>query len=78
MRFSTPYRSQDNLAGAFFPKAHEVTPDYWEYTKWRAAHRVCSAMLQNFSTQVPPLPPLSCTALPRTNMHFPEHTVRQS
>lgn len=43
---------QEGLVGAFLPKPEEVTPDYWEYTKWRATHRLCSAVLQNFATQV--------------------------
>ena len=53
---------QDGLTGAFFPKPDEVTPDYWDYTKWRAVHRLCSAILQNFSTQV--CPPLLCLQIP--------------
>ena len=43
--------AQDSLSTAFFPKPTEVTPDYWQYTQWRSAHRLFSAVLHNFSTQ---------------------------
>ena len=43
--------AQDSLFTAFFPKPTEVTPDYWQYTQWRSAHRLFSAVLHNFSTQ---------------------------
>ena len=36
---------------AFFPRAQDVTPDYWSYCRWRAGHRLCSSMLTNFATQ---------------------------
>ena len=29
-----------------------MTDDYWEYIWWRAGHRLSSAMLNNFATQV--------------------------
>lgn len=36
---------------AFFPRREEVTPDYWEYIKWRASHRFFSSMASIFATQ---------------------------
>ncbi len=36
---------------AFFPNPNEVTPDYWEWCKWRAAHRIFSSMASVFGTQ---------------------------
>eukprot|EP00890_Picochlorum_soloecismus_P000536 jgi/Picsp_1/1483/NSC_04961-R1_protein len=36
---------------AFFPSQNDVTPDYWEYVKWRAWHRLFSSMSSIFSTQ---------------------------
>ena len=45
-------RLQQSVLNAFLPKASEVTPDYWAYTQWRCGHRLCSAILHNFSTQV--------------------------
>ena len=60
---------QQGVLNAFFPKPAEVTPDYWAYTQWRCCHRLCSAVLHNFSTQarcVPvvcvPLPGIACRA----------------
>ena len=45
---------QQGVLDAFFPRRSEVTPDYWQYTAWRCSHRLCSAVLHNFSTQVLP------------------------
>ncbi len=36
---------------SFFPHPDEVTPDYWEWCKWRAAHRIFSSMASVFGTQ---------------------------
>jgi glutamate N-acetyltransferase/amino-acid N-acetyltransferase len=36
---------------AFFPHPQEVTPDYWEWCKWRATHRIFSSMASVFGTQ---------------------------
>jgi Vitamin B6 photo-protection and homoeostasis len=36
---------------AFFPHPDEVTPDYWEWCKWRATHRIFSSMASVFGTQ---------------------------
>lgn len=36
---------------AFFPHPDEVTPDYWEWSKWRATHRIFSSMASVFGTQ---------------------------
>lgn len=41
----------DNLAHAFFPNPHDVTPDYWGYAQWRALHRIFSSMSGVFATQ---------------------------
>lgn len=41
----------DNLAHAFFPNPHDVTPDYWGYAQWRALHRIFSSMGGVFATQ---------------------------
>ncbi len=37
---------------AFFPGKDEVTPDYWDYIRWRAGHRLFSSMAGIFATQV--------------------------
>jgi hypothetical protein len=36
---------------AFFPHPSEVTPDYWEWCKWRGVHRLFSSMASVFGTQ---------------------------
>jgi len=36
---------------AFFPHPNEVTPDYWQWCKWRATHRIFSSMASVFGTQ---------------------------
>lgn len=41
----------DGLKSAFFPRRELVTPDYWEYVKWRGLHRLFSSMSSIFSTQ---------------------------
>jgi hypothetical protein len=43
---------QHGFMEAFFPHRTAVTKDYWEYIWWRAGHRLASAMLNNFATQV--------------------------
>lgn len=43
---------QHACSEAFFPGHDAVTQDYWEYIWWRAGHRLASAMLNNFATQV--------------------------
>lgn len=43
--------TMDNLAHAFFPSNHDVTPDYWGYAQWRALHRIFSSMGGVFATQ---------------------------
>lgn len=40
-----------DLQSSFFPSADQVTPDYWEYIKWRGWHRLFSSMSSIFSTQ---------------------------
>lgn len=50
----TNVHAQDFLSGihsAFFPPADQVTPDYWEYIKWRGWHRLFSSMSSIFATQ---------------------------
>jgi len=42
-------RVMKHLVSAFFPD--HVTGEYWEYCKWRAAHRVFSAVMGTMSTQ---------------------------
>jgi len=44
-------RSIHGVRCAFFPSQNDVTPDYWEYVKWRAWHRLFSSMSSIFSTQ---------------------------
>ena len=39
------------VRAAFFPKPELVTPDYWEYVRWRGWHRLFSSMSSIFSTQ---------------------------
>ena len=39
------------VQAAFFPNPGEVTPDYWEWCKWRAVHRIFSSMASVFGTQ---------------------------
>lgn len=41
----------DSIKAAFFPRPELVTPDYWEYVKWRGWHRLFSSMSSIFSTQ---------------------------
>ena len=53
---------------AFFPSADDVTPDYWEYTKWRAAHRLFSSITNVFATQVHPFNNLLSNKLALTNL----------
>jgi len=40
-----------DVHAAFFPNSSEVTPDYWEYVKWRGCHRLFSSMSSIFATQ---------------------------
>ena len=40
-----------SLHAAFFPATDQVTPDYWEYIKWRGWHRLFSSMSSIFATQ---------------------------
>ena len=50
----TNVHAQDFLSGiqsSFFPSPEQVTPDYWEYIKWRGWHRLFSSMSSIFSTQ---------------------------
>ncbi|WPT12251.1 Protein root UVB sensitive 4 [Picochlorum sp. SENEW3] len=44
-------RRIESLHSAFFPRRDMVTPDYWEYVKWRGWHRLFSSMVSIFSTQ---------------------------
>lgn len=39
------------LSAAFVPRREDVTPDYWEWLKWRLGQRFCSAVILNFATQ---------------------------
>jgi hypothetical protein len=41
----------DSVTSSFFPSSDQVTPDYWEYIKWRGWHRLFSSMSSIFSTQ---------------------------
>jgi len=41
----------ESIKSAFFPRPELVTPDYWEYVKWRGWHRLFSSMSSIFSTQ---------------------------
>lgn len=41
----------EGIKSAFFPRPDLVTPDYWEYVKWRGWHRLFSSMSSIFSTQ---------------------------
>lgn len=40
-----------DLRSAFFPNPDEVSPDYWDYSKYRAWHRLFSSMSSIFATQ---------------------------
>jgi hypothetical protein len=40
-----------DLRTAFFPNPEEVSPDYWDYAKYRAWHRLFSSMSTIFATQ---------------------------
>ncbi|KAI3433453.1 hypothetical protein D9Q98_003266 [Chlorella vulgaris] len=44
-------RAVHDLHSAFFPHPQEVSPDYWEYSKYRAWHRLFSSMSSIFATQ---------------------------
>ncbi|MEW5305524.1 MAG: hypothetical protein WDW36_008058 [Sanguina aurantia] len=39
------------LRDAFLPDPRDVTPDYWEWCRWRLTQRFFSSTMQNFSTQ---------------------------
>ncbi|KAK9813139.1 hypothetical protein WJX72_009670 [[Myrmecia] bisecta] len=39
------------VLGSFLPQNEDVTPDYWDYARWRAAHRLFSSVLSIFATQ---------------------------
>ncbi|KAJ9525557.1 hypothetical protein QJQ45_003083 [Haematococcus lacustris] len=41
----------DRLQRAFLPDSKEVTPDYWEWLRWRLTQRFFSSTMQNLSTQ---------------------------
>ncbi|GLI65298.1 hypothetical protein VaNZ11_008791 [Volvox africanus] len=40
---------QRQLKEAFLPDARDVTPDYWEWLRWRLTQRFFSSTMQNFS-----------------------------
>lgn len=44
-------RAAHDLRSAFFPHPDEVSPDYWDYVKYRACHRLFSSMSSIFATQ---------------------------
>ncbi|GAB4813666.1 hypothetical protein N2152v2_000712 [Parachlorella kessleri] len=44
-------RMVHDLQNAFFPEAHSVTSDYWEFARWKAVHRFFSSMSSVFATQ---------------------------
>ncbi|KAL4431071.1 hypothetical protein ABPG75_006327 [Micractinium tetrahymenae] len=44
-------RASHDLRSAFFPHPDEVSPDYWDYVKYRAFHRLFSSMSSIFATQ---------------------------
>lgn len=44
-------RWMHDARAAFFPNPSEVSPDYWEWCKWRAVHRMFSSMATVFGTQ---------------------------
>jgi glutamate N-acetyltransferase/amino-acid N-acetyltransferase len=39
------------LRGAFAPAPEDVSPDYWEWMRWRLSQRFFSSVVQNFATQ---------------------------
>ncbi|KAG2487824.1 hypothetical protein HYH03_013541 [Edaphochlamys debaryana] len=40
---------QRRLAEAFLPDPRDVTPDYWDWLRWRLSQRFFSSTMQNFS-----------------------------
>jgi len=44
-------RAAVGLRGAFAPAPEDVSPDYWEWLRWRLSQRLFSSTLQNFATQ---------------------------
>eukprot|EP00884_Botryococcus_braunii_P016315 jgi/Botrbrau1/3367/Bobra.0337s0008.1 len=44
-------RLNNTIFESLFPEKEAVTPDYWEYVRWRGLHRVFSSVMQNFATQ---------------------------
>jgi hypothetical protein len=47
----TARRLAVGLRGAFAPAPEDVSPDYWEWLRWRLSQRFFSSTLQNFATQ---------------------------
>lgn len=42
---------KDKLYTAFFPMVEDVTPDYWQWLRWRMSQRFFSSTMHNFATQ---------------------------
>ena len=44
-------RAQRRVWGAFMPDTESVTPDYWDYARWRFVQRVAAQALTVLATQ---------------------------
>eukprot|EP00803_Ostreobium_quekettii_P007799 evm.model.scf_481.5 EVM.evm.TU.scf_481.5 scf_481:67877-76451(-) len=42
---------RDRLWSGFFPSRKSVTPDYWDFVRWRCTHRFFGSLVRLFGTQ---------------------------